>query len=89
MNVCLLTVLSMYEFLSNAPKFDLTPWLHKLLLNYVAPLENKIMGKVRDSIYLLEGIHLITTLEVLAEFSGTFTFSTYSKGSKLQLSFKL
>ena len=39
------------------------------------------MGKVRDSIYLLEWIHLITTMEVLAEFTGTYTFSTYSLGS--------
>ena len=39
------------------------------------------MGKVRDSIYLLEWIHLITTMEILAEFTGTYTFSTYSLGS--------
>lgn len=36
------------------------------------------MGKLRDASQLLEWIHLITTLQILAEFTGTFTFGTYS-----------
>lgn len=36
------------------------------------------MGKLRDTLQLLEWIHLITTMQILAEFTGTYTFSTYS-----------
>ena len=41
------------------------------------------MGKVRDALLLLEWIHLITTVQILAEFSGTFTFGTYRNGHEL------